>query len=186
MRASTSFHSKAADAVSAIRLIGIPKGVNTAVKRDMQVQKTGRTTDYTIGVVKDVNYRTALNYSKPGGGRGRVGFKDQVLCTRFTAGGDSGSAVCNMKGEIVGLHFAGSPSSSVFNKIANVLAALPVDEEGDKRNLAVAVYVKKKLPLAKLAAEDRVPESLSIASGKNTISVPVRVIEQGAVTLEPA
>ena len=118
---------KTKDVTSVIRLIGVPKGINSAVKREMQVQKTGRTTDYTIGIVKDINYRTALSYNKPGGGKGRVGFKDQVLCTRYTAGGDSGSAVCNMKGEVVGLHFAGSPSSSVFNKIDNVLTALNVE-----------------------------------------------------------
>ena len=112
---------------SAIRLIGVPKGVNRTVQRDMQVQKTGRTTDYTIGIVKDINYRTDLSYKKPGGGKGRVGFRDRVLCTRFTAGGDSGSAVLNMKNEVVGLHFAGSDSSSIFNRIGHVLDALLID-----------------------------------------------------------
>ena len=112
---------------SVIRLIGVPVGTSSILQRDMQVQKTGRTTDYTIGIVKDINYRTALTYKKPGGGSGRVGFRDQVLCTRYTAGGDSGSAVCNMNKEIVGLHFAGSDSSSVFNRIDHVLNALLID-----------------------------------------------------------
>jgi Trypsin len=114
-------------ATSAIRLIGIPAGVSTVLRRNMQVQKTGRTTDYTVGVITDINYRLALTYKKPGGGRGRVGLRDQVLCTRYTDGGDSGSAVLNMKKEMVGLHFAGSPSSSIFNKIANVLTALKIE-----------------------------------------------------------
>jgi len=112
---------------SAIRLIGVPVGISQAVQRDMQVQKTGRTTDYTVGIVKDINYRTALKYNKPGGGKGRVGFRDQVLCTRYTAGGDSGSAVLNMNKEVVGLHFAGSDSSSIFNRIGHVLDALLID-----------------------------------------------------------
>ncbi len=112
---------------SAIRRIGVPAGVSTIVRRDMQVQKTGRTTDYTVGVITDINYRLALNYKKPGGGTGRAGLRDQVLCTRYTAGGDSGSAVLNMKKQVVGLHFAGSPSSSIFNKIVNVLAALNIN-----------------------------------------------------------
>jgi Trypsin len=112
---------------SAIRLIGVPKGVSRTVQRDMQVQKTGRTTDYTVGIIKDINYRTALTYKKPGGGSGRVGFRDQVLCTRYTAGGDSGSAVLNMQREVVGLHFAGSDSSSIFNRIGHVLDALNID-----------------------------------------------------------
>jgi hypothetical protein len=114
------------DVTSAIRIIGVPTGISQRVQRNMQVQKTGRTTDYTIGMIKDINYRTSLRYKKPGGGRGRVGFRDQVLCTRFTAGGDSGSAVLNMKQQIVGLHFAGSDSSSVFNRIGHVLSALNI------------------------------------------------------------
>ena len=60
----------AKNATSAIRLIGVPQGVNRTVRRDMQVQKTGRTTDYTIGIVKDINYRTALTYSTYIGGLG--------------------------------------------------------------------------------------------------------------------
>jgi len=118
---------KAADVTSAIRIIGVPVGVNVKVRRDQQVQKTGRTTDYTIGIIRDVNYRTALRYKKPGGGKGRVGFRDQVLCTRYTAGGDSGSAVLNMKKEVVGLHFAGSETSSIFNRIENVLTLLNLE-----------------------------------------------------------
>ncbi len=79
-----------------IRILGIkPVGVSYTLRRGMTVQKVGRTTDYTTGVITDINYRFALNYKKPGGGAGRVGFRDQVLCTRYTAGGDSGSAVLN-------------------------------------------------------------------------------------------
>jgi hypothetical protein len=112
---------------SAVRIIGVPQGVSRIVRRGMQVQKTGRTTDHTVGIIKDINYRTALPYKKPGGGKGRVGFRDQVLCSRYTAGGDSGSAVFNMEKEVVGLHFAGSDSSSVFNRIGHVLDALLID-----------------------------------------------------------
>jgi hypothetical protein len=111
---------------SAIRLIGVPVGVSRRLRRGMQVQKTGRTTDHTIGIIQDINYRTALTYKRPGGGTGRVGFTDQVLCTRYTAAGDSGSAVLNMRKQVVGLHFAGSPSTSVFNKINNVLTGLGI------------------------------------------------------------
>lgn len=111
-----------------IRIIGKkPVGVSKTVRRGMRVQKTGRTTDYTIGVISDIHYRLALNYKKPGGGQGRVGLRDQVLCTRYTAGGDSGSAVLNMSERVVGLHFAGSPSTSIFNKIENVLTALDIE-----------------------------------------------------------
>lgn len=111
---------------SAIQKIGVPKGISKTLRREMKVQKTGRTTDYTTGVIKDVDYRLALDYKRPGGGEDRVGLRDQVLCTRFTAGGDSGSAVLNSNGSVVGLHFAGSPSSSIFNKIRNVIQLLDI------------------------------------------------------------
>jgi len=111
-----------------IRIIGTkPVGVSKTVRRGMRVQKVGRTTDYTIGVISDIHYRLALTYKKPGGGSGRVGLRDQVLCTRYTAGGDSGSAVLNMSERVVGLHFAGSPSTSIFNKITNVLNLLDIE-----------------------------------------------------------
>ena len=111
-----------------IRIIGrAPIGVSNAIRRGMRVQKVGRTTDYTTGVVTDVNYRLFLRYPKPGGGVGRVGLRDQILCTRYTAGGDSGSAVLNRSGRVVGLHFAGSPSTSIFNRIKNVFQVLDIE-----------------------------------------------------------
>jgi len=65
------------------------------------------------------------------------------------------------------------------------------EEEGATRrprgkSLAVAVYVKKRLPLDQLAPEDVVPPVLKIPGRKGIIRVPTRVIEQGEVRLEPA
>ena len=68
-----------------------------------------------------------LEYKRPGGGKGRVGFRDQVLCTRYTASGDSGSVVLNDRERIVGLHFAGSPSTSIFNRINHVFQLLDIE-----------------------------------------------------------
>ena len=66
-------------------------------------------------------------------GVGFVGFIDQVLYTRCTDGGDSGSLVIDKKsGKAVGLHFSGSApegenrGSSIFNPIQDVLKALGV------------------------------------------------------------
>lgn len=118
---------KKSDVTSVIRNIGVPQGTSNIVRIGTKVQKSGRTTGYTTGVVTDVNYRLALNYKKPGGGSGRVGLTDQVLTTRYTASGDSGSAVLNTQGKVVGLHFAGSPSTSIFNKIKHVQTALNID-----------------------------------------------------------
>ncbi len=76
-----------------------------------------------------------------------------------------------------------------LNQLKNVvgLGIVPVSEGGEKassKNLAVAVYVTKKVPLKNLAEKDRIPESLSITGKGGELSIPVRVIEQGVVQKE--
>jgi hypothetical protein len=56
-----------------------------------------------------------------------VGFRDQVLCTRYSDEGDSGAAILNMANRVVGLHVAGTPSASIFNRITHVLRLLDLD-----------------------------------------------------------
>lgn len=108
--------------VSEIRGLGVPKGT-IKPKRGMKVVKVGRTTGKTTGEVRDVNFRFVLNYPEVGD----VGFLDQVLCTRYTKPGDSGSLVLDSAtGRAVGLHFAGASGGSVFNPIDDVLGALGV------------------------------------------------------------
>ena len=112
----------------AIRLLGRPPaGITTNVRRGMRVHKVGRTTDLTTGIVQDVHLRLSMTYRRTTDDRARAGFRDQVLCTRFTQGGDSGSLVLSSSNRAVGLHFAGSPSASVFNRIGHVLQILDVD-----------------------------------------------------------
>ena len=112
-----------------LRILDIaPAGVSRTVRRGMHIRKVGRTTDFTTGVIADVHLRLALNYHRPTGtGRGRVGFRDQVLCTRYSAAGDSGSVILNSNDKIVGLHFAGATSGSVFNRITHVLELLDIE-----------------------------------------------------------
>lgn len=112
-----------------LRILDIaPAGVSKTVRRGMHIRKVGRTTDFTTGVIADVHLRLALKYHRPSGsGRGRVGFRDQVLCTRYSAAGDSGSVILNNNDKIVGLHFAGSPSGSIFNRITHVLELLDIE-----------------------------------------------------------
>ncbi len=114
---------------SKLRILDItPAGVSSTVRRGMHIKKVGRTTDYTTGVIADVHLRLALKYHRPSGsGRGRVGFRDQVLCTRYSAAGDSGSVILNNNDKLVGLHFAGATSGSVFNRITHVLQLLDIE-----------------------------------------------------------
>jgi hypothetical protein len=104
------------------RIFGTKKTLDVITPvRGMIVVKRGRTTGDTESTVQDVNFRFILEYK----GVGKVGFLDQVLCERYTAGGDSGSVVVDKKsGKIVGLHFAGASGGSVFNPIADVIKAL--------------------------------------------------------------
>jgi hypothetical protein len=110
------------DLVSEIRGLGVPAGT-IKPERGMKVVKVGRTTGKTTGEVRDTHFRFVLDYEEVG----EVGFIDQVLCTRYTQGGDSGSLVIDRAtGRAVGLHFAGASGGSVFNPIDDVLAALGV------------------------------------------------------------
>ncbi len=96
----------------------------TEPKRDMEVIIRGRTSGNSAGTIKDVHFSIVLPYP----GVGKVGFIDQVLVTRYSKGGDSGSIVVEKKtGKVVGLHFAGSPDGSVFNPIGDVIKALKFD-----------------------------------------------------------
>lgn len=107
----------------AIDQVGLPRGT-IAPKRGMKIVKVGRTTGRTTGTIKDVNFRFLLDYENVG----TIGFADQVLCTRYSDAGDSGSLVLDAKTKrAVGLHFAGADGGSVFSPIDAVLKAMKVE-----------------------------------------------------------
>ncbi len=115
-------------ATSFIAEFGVPQGVSTNLMRGMTVQKTGRSTGHTTGIIKDLDFRTnAIPYPRVGGGSGKPLFVDQVLCEVFTAPGDSGSLICDLQANAVGVHWAGSLTASVFHKIQNVINALRIE-----------------------------------------------------------
>jgi hypothetical protein len=65
------------------------------------------------------------------------------------------------------------------------LGIVPLDEQaGGQQQMAVAVYVDKKVPLQKLKADQVVPQMLEVPGKGGPIHVPTRVIEQGKVELE--
>ena len=96
------------------------------VKVGMIVQKTGRTTGFTRGRILATNATVDVSYS--GGKTAR--FKDQIVNTTMTAGGDSGSLLVTHIDHVpfaVGLHFASSSSMSIANQIENVRSLLRVE-----------------------------------------------------------
>ena len=111
-------------ASSEIALIGTPAGVGTVLRRGMRVCKAGRTTRYTEGRVKDVHFRTRLPYGADGA---VAGFHSQVLCTCYADEGDSGAALLNRRGKLVGLHVGGSRAVSFFSRIHPILRDLDVE-----------------------------------------------------------
>ena len=87
------------------------------------LHKTGRTTNYTTGRITAVNATVDVNF-----GGGKVArFRDQILTTPMSAGGDSGSIVADRENFAVGLLFAGSPVVTILNQIQHVRSLLRIE-----------------------------------------------------------
>lgn len=103
------------DIITEIPVIGEPKGVKEA-SLGMEVQKYGRTTEHTTGSITQVDVTVSVSY-----GTGKIAiFEGQYITGPMRAGGDSGSAVFDMDGYLVGLLFAGSDSTMIFSPIQKV------------------------------------------------------------------
>lgn len=87
------------------------------------VKKTGRTTNVSFGRIMSTDATLDVSYGTAGTAR----FKDQVLTTNMSAGGDSGSLVTSLDDVAVGLLFAGSQTVTVMNHIEHVRALLRVE-----------------------------------------------------------
>ena len=107
----------------------VPNVGEIAGIRDLQlgdrVQKTGRTTEHTQGMVETVNAEVRVDY---GPGNGTATFTDQLIVRadagEFSAPGDSGSAVLSADAFLGGLLFAGGEGITIVNRIANVVSLL--------------------------------------------------------------
>lgn len=109
--------------IASIAGIGIPKGTVEATL-GMAVIKSGRTTETTVGKVIGVDVTVAVGFGSPG----VAYFRNQILTTNMSQGGDSGSLLLSEKtSEATGLLFAGSSRVTVHNNISNVLIALGVE-----------------------------------------------------------
>ncbi|MEV2254888.1 hypothetical protein AB0I94_30670 [Streptomyces sp. NPDC050147] len=87
------------------------------------VKKTGRTTNISFGRIIAVDATIDVNFGTAGTAR----FKDQILTTNISAGGDSGSLVTSLDNVALGLLFAGSSTVTVLNHFENVRALLRVE-----------------------------------------------------------
>lgn len=104
-----------------ILYIGAPVGAATATL-EMPVQKSGRTTGHTTGVITQIDATVRIDYYGP-----TALFEGQLVASPMSQPGDSGSAVLNNDRQVVGLLFAGSDAATVINPIQEVLAALNVE-----------------------------------------------------------
>lgn len=94
----------------------------TQVAVGMVLHKTGRTTNYTTGRITAINATVDVNY-----GGGRVArFRDQIITTAMSAGGDSGSLVADRDNFAVGLLFAGSPTVTILSPTGFVQSLLGI------------------------------------------------------------
>lgn len=116
-----------ADLAEEIRLIGSIEGRDEAAI-DQMVAKSGRTTGLTKGRVTHLEATVTISY---GEGRKAI-FEDQILTSKMSEAGDSGSLVVSEGMRAVGLLFAGGDTVTVLNRIENVLSALRVEVEAGK------------------------------------------------------
>jgi len=90
----------------------------------MSVRKSGRTTSFTTGQINLINATVDVNY----GGSKTARFENQFVAGPMSQGGDSGSlVVAGDSQHAVGLLFAGSDQSTIFNPIQAVLDCLEVE-----------------------------------------------------------
>lgn len=102
--------------------IGTVEGT-TVPSLGMAVRKFGRTTSFTTGELNVLGATVDVNY-----GSGRVArFEDQIVAGAMSQGGDSGSLLVDADSQLaVGLLFAGSDTTTIFNPIHFVLNALDI------------------------------------------------------------
>jgi hypothetical protein len=90
----------------------------------MSIRKSGRTTSFTTGQISLINATVNVNY----GGNRTAQFENQLVCGPISQGGDSGSLIVTGDSQkAVGLLFAGSDQSTIFNPIQAVLECLDVE-----------------------------------------------------------
>jgi hypothetical protein len=108
--------------IASIPRLGIPRGTTEALM-GRTYAKVGRTTQFTTGRATATDATILVNY-----GPGLIyQFRNQIVTTGMSAGGDSGSLLVDTASRAVGLLFAGSSVITIHNHISNVLMGLKVE-----------------------------------------------------------
>lgn len=98
-------------------------GGETEPQLGMIIQKSGRTTGLTQGIISQVDVTADVNYGK----HGIATFTDCFATEDISDSGDSGSAALTKDNKLAGLLFAGSDIDTIFCKYSNVKEALGLD-----------------------------------------------------------
>ena len=99
----------------------VPTGNLADAEVGEAIHKSGRTTGVTSGKVLAIDVDVTVEYDS-----GLAEFADQFMGGAMSAGGDSGSACFDNSGNVVGLLFAGSDTTTIFNPIMPVFSALGI------------------------------------------------------------
>lgn len=116
---------------------GNPTSTSVSAAPGMVVQKYGRTTGLTEGVIDSVNVSVNVTYDT-----GTAYFENQIIiqgrrqrgkrfvASQFSDGGDSGSLIVDENRNPVGLLFAGNSSVTIANPIDAVLDSFSEPQNG--------------------------------------------------------
>lgn len=115
------------DASGAILDIGVPRSSVQAPSVGLPVMKSGRTTGFNTGTITSINTTVSIQYQR-GCNQGKkftVTFTNQIATGSMSAGGDSGSVLFSNDGSPnpVGLLYAGSSSTTIYNPAQHVVSA---------------------------------------------------------------
>ena len=112
----------------AILDIGVPCDTIQAPAVGLAVKKSGRTTGLTTGNIISINTSVSIRYQKGcnSGKKFVVSYANQIVTGAMSAGGDSGSLLVTDSAapHPVGLLYAGSSSTTIYNPIQDVANAL--------------------------------------------------------------
>ena len=107
-----------------IALYGYHNGVGPVPYRTMPVQKVGAYSEATRGrVTKDKPMRLRITIKYAGRRPFKAGFRGQGLANYDSSNGDSGAAVMDANGRVIGLHIASNTTKTlaVFTPIETIL-----------------------------------------------------------------